>query len=96
MEPATYCVVLIFCPTLIMGMLQEDPPSFPSIGGAEYILEIDVRGTATSGSVNITAVAGTVRGTRKEFSSREEKIESTTAPCIPFTRDDTSAAMTAS
>ena len=79
-----------------MGMLQEDRSSFPSIGGAEYILEIVVRGNATSGSVNITAVAGTVRGTRKEFSNSEEKIETTTAPCIPFTRDATSAAITAS
>ena len=92
MAPAAF----IFCPRLIMGMLQEDPSSLSSMVRVEYFLDIDVRGNDISGSVNITAVAGTVRGIRKELSSCEEKIEITAAPCIPFTRDDTSAAMTTS
>ena len=54
--------------------------------------EIEVRGMDASGSANITAVAGTVRGARNEVSpSSVEKIEIIVAPVNPETRPTTSA-----
>ena len=59
-------------------------------------LDIEVRGMDGSGSENITAVAGTVRGTRKEVSpSSVEKMEIIAAPVNPETRPTTSANTTA-
>ena len=59
----------------------------------EDLLDIDVLGTLMSGSLNRTAVAGRVLGTRNPVFSMnsEAKTDITTAPVKPATNDDTSA-----
>jgi len=53
--------------------------------------EIDVRGTASSGSVNIVAVAPTVLGSKNDPGIEEEKTLKTMAPLIPAVKSATSA-----
>ena len=55
-------------------------------------LSFFLRVPALGSSVKITAVAGTVLGTRNPlFSSELENTDNTTAPGIPITREETSA-----
>jgi hypothetical protein len=67
----------------------------PSDESVDDRLEILVRGTIGSGSLNSTAVAGKVLGARNVPSSSVEKTDKTTAPSIPATRAATSASTTA-
>ena len=70
-----------FGPRLIMGLLHAG-----SLRGRapESCREIVVLGIWVSGSVNMAAVASTVRGNRNpEFGSAVENTDSTTAPWIP-------------
>ena len=81
---------LIFAPSRIFGLLQERGVCEMLL---EDCLEIDVLGTASSGSVNIVAVASTVLGNKKPLSGRlEEYTDNTTAPLIPAVSRATSAA----
>ena len=77
----------------MIGLLQEADNEDAEL---EERLDMEVRRTVTSGSLNITAVAGTVLGTVKPVTSNSvENIVRTTAPVIPDTRPATSAKTTA-
>ena len=63
----------IFLPSGITGLLQDFWAS-NALGDIEDVLrEIEVLGTLTSGSLNKTAVAGTVRGVIKPEASRNSE-----------------------
>ena len=82
-------MTLTFAPNLMTGLLQDR-----SLVECPYedCLEIDVLGTASSGSVNIAAVASTVRGNKNPDSGRlVENTANTTAPAIPAVSRVTSA-----
>ena len=89
-SPMLSVIELIFAPSLMIGLLQDR-----SVCDCPYVdcLEIDVRGTWISGSVNVTAVASTVLGIKKPLCGRlVEYTDNTTAPAIPAVRRATSAA----
>ena len=88
-----FVTLLIFRPKWIIGRLQDDCCCvFPYVD----CLEIEVRGMASSGSVNVTAVASTVLGIKNPDVARSDEYTlNTTAPAIPAVRRVTSAATTA-
>ena len=65
MEVAALFKAFIFGPRGSIGRLQANVACL-EVAKNEF-LDIVVRGTDISGSENITAVAGTVRGTRNEL-----------------------------
>ena len=65
MEVAALFKAFIVCPRGSIGRLHANVTRL-EVAENEF-LDIVVRGTDTSGSENITAVAGTVLGTRKEL-----------------------------
>ena len=65
MEVVALFKAFIVCPRGSIGRLQANVARL-EVAKNEF-LDIVVRGTDISGSENITAVAGTVLGTRKEL-----------------------------
>ena len=85
-----FVIRLIFRPKWIIGRRQDE--SWCVFPYADC-LEIDVRGMASSGSVNITAVASTVLGIKNPDSGRSDEYTlNTVAPVIPAVRSVASAA----